>query len=107
MPSNYHMKLDCDNKITISVAHNPIYHDRTKHVEVDKDFVKQRVEVRVIYMTYVLTKQQVADVLTKGFRDSFEGMVDKLGMIHQLERECCESLVICFLICSLFFCTDC
>ena len=29
------MKLYCDNKSTISIAHNPVQHDRTKHVEVD------------------------------------------------------------------------
>ncbi|RVW98554.1 hypothetical protein CK203_026828 [Vitis vinifera] len=36
------MKLYCDNKVAISVAHNPVLHDRTKHVEVDKHSLKRR-----------------------------------------------------------------
>ena len=36
------MKLYCDNKATISVAHNPVLHDRIKHVEVDKHSLKRR-----------------------------------------------------------------
>ncbi|RVW91355.1 Retrovirus-related Pol polyprotein from transposon RE1 [Vitis vinifera] len=36
------MKLYCDNKAAISVAHNPVLHDHTKHVEVDKHFIKRR-----------------------------------------------------------------
>ena len=33
------MKLYCDKKSTISIAHNPMQHDRTKHVEVDQHFI--------------------------------------------------------------------
>jgi len=36
------MKVYCDNKVAISIAHNPVLHDRTKHVEVDKHFIKER-----------------------------------------------------------------
>ena len=36
------MKLYCDNKATISVAHNPVLHDRTKHLEVDNISLKRR-----------------------------------------------------------------
>ena len=33
------MRLYCDNKATISIAHNPVQHDRTKHVEIDRHFI--------------------------------------------------------------------
>ena len=36
------MGLYCDNKSTISISHNPIQHDRTKHVEVDQHFIKHK-----------------------------------------------------------------
>lgn len=36
------MKLYCDNKVAISIAHNHVQHDRTKHVEVDKHFIKEK-----------------------------------------------------------------
>ena len=38
------MLLQCDNKAAISIAHNPVHHDRTKHVEVDKHFIKEKIE---------------------------------------------------------------
>ncbi|EOY25443.1 Cysteine-rich RLK (RECEPTOR-like protein kinase) 8 [Theobroma cacao] len=76
------MKLYCDNKTAISIAHNPVHHDRTKHVEIDRHFIKEKID-GVICMTYVPTKQQIADVLTKGLpRPSFEVLVDKLGMTN-------------------------
>ena len=36
--------LCCDNKYAISIAHNPVQHDRTKHVEVDRHFIKEKLE---------------------------------------------------------------
>ena len=83
MSSEYPMKLYCDNKAAISIAHNPVHHDRTKHVEVDRHFIKEKIDLGVICMTYVPTKQQVADILTKGLpKQSFEILVDKLRMIN-------------------------
>ena len=38
------MKLYCDNKSAINIAHNPIQHDRTKHIEVDRHFIKENLE---------------------------------------------------------------
>ena len=35
------MKLYCDNIAAINIAHNPVQHDRTKHVEVDRHFIKE------------------------------------------------------------------
>ncbi|KAL6311712.1 hypothetical protein AAG906_024601 [Vitis piasezkii] len=60
------MKLYCDNKATILIAHNPVFHDRTKHVEVDKCFIKEKLENGLICMSYIPTTEQVVDVLTKG-----------------------------------------
>ncbi|RVW16057.1 Retrovirus-related Pol polyprotein from transposon RE1 [Vitis vinifera] len=50
----------------ISVAHNPVLHDRTKYVEVDKHFIKEKIDNGLVCMTYIPTKEQVADVFTKG-----------------------------------------
>ena len=47
------MKLYCDNKVVINIVHNPIQHDRTKHVEVDRHFIKEKLEGNLICMPYV------------------------------------------------------
>ncbi|RDX93620.1 Copia protein, partial [Mucuna pruriens] len=60
------IKLFCDNKSVISIAHNPVQHDRTKHIEIDKHFIKEKLDSGLIVTTHVPTRLQVADVFTKG-----------------------------------------
>ncbi|KAL5777605.1 hypothetical protein ACOSP7_010531 [Xanthoceras sorbifolium] len=75
------MKLYCDNKATISIAHNPVFHDRTKHVEVDRHFIKEKLDTGLICMPFVTTTEQVADVLTKGLpKKQFDDLIGKLAM---------------------------
>jgi hypothetical protein len=49
------MRLYCDNKFAIGIAHNPVQHDRTKHVEVDIHFIKDKIESGLICIPYVPT----------------------------------------------------
>ena len=75
------MRLCCDNKSAISIAHNLVQHDRTKHVEVDRHFIKEKLDSGRIYTAFVSTKDQLADVLTKGLSSNvFQDLVCKLGM---------------------------
>lgn len=75
------MKVFCDNKVAISVAHNPIFHDRTKHVEVDKHFIKEKLDNGLICMPYIPTIEQIANILTKGLqKKQFENLINKLTM---------------------------
>ncbi|KAL0544018.1 hypothetical protein IC582_019129 [Cucumis melo] len=76
------LKLFCDNKAAISFANNPVQHDRTKHVEIDRHFIKERLDSGSICIPYIPSSQQVADVLTKGLlRPNFDFCVSKLGLI--------------------------
>ena len=75
------MRLYCDIKSTINIAHNPIQHDRIKHVEVNKHFIKEKLNSGLIYTPYVSTKDQLADVLTKGLANTrFQEIIIKFGM---------------------------
>ncbi|PON33498.1 hypothetical protein PanWU01x14_352230, partial [Parasponia andersonii] len=77
------MRLYCDNKTTISIAHNLVHHDRTKHVGVDRHFISEEIESGIISVEYILTKQQVADIFTKGLHGpTFEFLIHKLGLRH-------------------------
>ena len=60
------MKLCCDNKLAINIAHNPVQHDRTKHIKIDKHFIKEKMDNGLICTPYVPTGHQLTDVLTKG-----------------------------------------
>ena len=75
------LKLYCDNKSAIAIAHNPILHDTTKHVEIDKHFIKEKLENGLICMPYLPTTEQVADCLTKGLpKTQFDKLICKLGL---------------------------
>lgn len=60
------MKIYYDNKATIGIAHNPVNHDKTEHVEIDKYFVKEKIESGEIYITFVTSGNQLTDISTKG-----------------------------------------
>lgn len=75
------MRLYCDNKSAISIAHNPVQHDRTKHIEVDRHFIKEKLDSGLICTSYVSSQDNLADILTKGLNsNNFERIVSKLGM---------------------------
>jgi len=60
------MKVYNGNKIAISIVHNPVLHDRTKHVKVNKHFIKEKIDSGMICMPYIPTTEKVIDVLVKG-----------------------------------------
>ena len=55
----------CDNQGDIALAKNLVYHARTKHIEVQHHFVREKVARGAIILEYCLTKEMLADVLTK------------------------------------------
>jgi len=55
-----------DNISTLALASNPIYHARTKHIEVDYHFIRGKVLKRDIILIFISTHDQVTDVFTKG-----------------------------------------
>jgi hypothetical protein len=51
--------LYCDNKAAINIANNPIQHDRTKHVEIDRHFIKDKLDEGTMCMPFVGTKNKL------------------------------------------------
>ena len=75
------MRLYCNNKSKISIADNLVQHDQTKHIEIDKHFIKEKLDSGLICTSYVSTDYQLADVFTKGLSSAkFHADVSKLGM---------------------------
>lgn len=58
-------RVMCDNKAAIQISENPVQHDRTKHVEIDRHFIKEKLEAGIIELPFVKSQEQVADILTK------------------------------------------
>ena len=75
------LKLYCDNKSAINIAHNLVQHDRTNHIEINRHFIKEKLNSGSICTPYVPTGHQLAYVLTNGLCSNvFHKNISKLGM---------------------------
>jgi hypothetical protein len=73
--------LHMDNQSAIAIARNPEFHDRTKHIEIRHHFLRTKVEAGEIDLQFVPSKDQVADVLTKGLvREKHECFSKGMGL---------------------------
>ena len=59
------MRLYCDNIFVIRIAHNPIQHNQTEHIEINKRFIKKKLYGELICTPYASTNRQFVDILTK------------------------------------------
>jgi len=75
------IKMYCDNKAAITIANNLVQHDRTKHVEIYKHFIKQKLDEKTMIFSFVRSEDQLADILTKVVSSKvFHCSLNKLGI---------------------------
>jgi hypothetical protein len=57
--------LHANNTSAIQITANPVYHEHTKHIEVDCHFIREAFEARVITLPHISTDLQIVDIFTK------------------------------------------
>lgn len=60
-PPDSSLKVYYDNMAAIDISHNPVHHDRKKHVEIDRHFIKEKIEDDTICLTYIPSTEQTAE----------------------------------------------
>jgi hypothetical protein len=73
----------CDNRSCIKLSENPVFHDRSKHIEIMYNFIRDRVQKGAVKLQYISTDEQAVDILTKPLvKVKFVFFGDKLGVVE-------------------------
>ncbi|GKC11813.1 putative ribonuclease H-like domain-containing protein [Tanacetum coccineum] len=78
-----HTKIFIDNNSTICIIKNPVFHSKTKHIEIRHHFIRDCNEKKLIHMVKIHNDKNVADLLTKAFDVSrFQYLIASIGMLN-------------------------
>ena len=74
------MKLICDNQAALHISSNPVFHERTKYIEVDCHFIREKIASGCISTSFVNSNDQLADIFFKSLRGPrIKYICEKLG----------------------------
>jgi hypothetical protein len=84
--------IHCDNQSCIRLSKNPVFHDRSKHIDIRYQFIRDCVQRGAVRLDYIQTDEQMVDIFTKALsRQKFMKFNDQMELRHNpflSKREC-------------------
>jgi hypothetical protein len=72
--------ITCDNQSCVKLFENPVFHDRSKHIEIKYHYIRDMLQRKAVHVQYLPTHEQIADIFTKPLANTkFEYFCEKLA----------------------------
>jgi hypothetical protein len=85
-PTELDIHLNCDNISAIQLARNPVFHARSKHIELHYHFIREQIIQGEVAVNYINTQEQPADILMKALpQEPFENTGSQLEYAHSAQ----------------------
>jgi hypothetical protein len=65
VPQSTSSLIHCDNRSAIQIAHNDVFHECTKHIEIDCHFIRHHLQHGILHLHSVTSADQLANIFTK------------------------------------------
>jgi hypothetical protein len=87
--------IHCDKKRCVKLFENSVFHDKSKHIEINYHYIRDMVQRKAIHMQYLSTHEQIADIFTKPLaKTKFKYFCERLALVENVSLAEREALMI-------------